>query len=95
MTKTSVLVLEKKEPKELGDYDIFMAVVDKVGWDSRKNLVYEIAEGGIRYAEVERRVIRIVNGKIIRDKVKLTEPVIADETEDVTKLFKEEWRRMA
>ena len=46
-TQTSVLILQKKLPDEnFDDYEIFMAMVEKVGHDKRGNLLYKRDDDG-------------------------------------------------
>ncbi len=49
-TQTSVLILQKKRPYEVGkpddDYEIFMAIPEKVGHDRRGNPLYKMTPDG-------------------------------------------------
>ena len=89
-TQTSILILQKKTPeeidheeksREMADYDIFMAIVDKIGHDKRGNpifkrdkhgnevLIPEDVEKILELGEIAngRRTVKTASRKRIRD----------------------------
>lgn len=89
-TQTSVLIVQKKTEEELAEplhnYNIFMAIVDKVGHDKRGVTVYERdKDGEIIYQEVEKEDI---DGTRFID----LEPSIADQSVHVPGVFAE-WKK--
>ena len=101
-TKTSLLFLEKKtedeveawERGEVEDYEIFMARARKVGHDRRGNPIYKLTpDGKVIEVEVERTIIRIVEGrKKVREKIRVFEPVPDDDLPVIAEEFKKWWR---
>jgi type I restriction enzyme M protein len=97
-TMTSILVLQKFKSEEtriveqvgrLPEYDIFMAIADKVGWDLRGQPVYVRTPEG---AEVVRKVQRKVTGRNAKGEVteiirQVEEPIIYDQLPSVSRLF--------
>lgn len=100
-TMTSVLVLQKFTETELRlvaetgrapEYEIFMAIADRVGWDLRGNPVYVRTPEG---EEVLRKTTRNVTtrnakGEVIEIAKEVEEPIIDDQLPAVTQLF-ENW----
>ncbi|MCC5653505.1 N-6 DNA methylase [Nostoc sp. XA013] len=98
-TMTSVLVLQKFTESDRRmiaamarppEYEIFMAIADKVGWDLRGNPVYVRTPEG---EEVLRKTTRNVTsrnakGEVIEISKEVEEPIIDDQLPAVTQLFK-------
>jgi len=81
------MVAETGRPPE---YEIFMAIADKVGWDLRGNPVYVRTPEG---EEVLRKTTRNVTsrnakGEVIEITKEVEEPMIDDQLPAVTQLFK-------
>jgi type I restriction enzyme M protein len=98
-TMTSVLVLQKftKEEKrlysELGhpqDYEIFMALAEKVGWDLRGQPVYSRTPEGelIERREMRKIMRRNAKGDLEETLVEVEEPIIEDNLPEIVQLFK-------
>jgi type I restriction enzyme M protein len=97
-TMTSVLILQKFTAEErrlvaeMGhppDYEIFMAIADRVGWDLRGQPVYLRTPEG---EEILRKVLRTVRGRntlgdIVEMQREIEEPIIDDHLPAVTELF--------
>jgi type I restriction enzyme M protein len=96
-TMTSVLILqafteaeqERAEIGALGEYEIFMAIADRVGWDLRGNPVYLRTPEG---EEILRRAIRRVpsrdaRGNVVEDTREVEEPVLDDQLPSVVQQF--------
>jgi type I restriction enzyme M protein len=93
-TQTSVLILQKKTKEqkdseeksgEMADYNIFMAMIEKVGHDKRGNVVFRRDEDGNEIIVLDTTADE-GNGKPPASrKVK----VVDDETRDVPELFRE------
>ncbi len=97
-TMTSILVLQKFTSEErrivdqvgrLPDYEIFMAIADKVGWDLRGEPVFVRTPEG---AEILRKVERTVTGRNAKGEVteiasEVEEPMIDDQLPSVARLF--------
>ena len=101
-TMTSVLVLQKftKEERKFADagslpeYQIFMAIADRVGWDLRGNSVFVRTPEG---EEVQHKVTRPVVGRNARGDVvetlrEVEESIIDDQLPGIAVLF-EAWLR--
>ncbi|MEM9008458.1 MAG: N-6 DNA methylase, partial [Cyanobacteria bacterium P01_F01_bin.86] len=100
-TMTSVLVLQKFTETELRlvaetgrppEYEIFMAIADRVGWDLRGNPVYVRTPEG---EEVLRKTTRNVTtrnakGEVIEISKEVEDPIVDDQLPAVTQLF-ENW----
>lgn len=99
-TMTSILVLQKFSSEErrivdqvgrLPDYEIFMAIADKVGWDLRGQPVFVRTPEG---EEVLRKITRTVSGRnakgdVIESKREVEEPIIDDHLPAISELFAE------
>ncbi len=97
-TMTSLLVLQKFSSEErrivdqvgrLPDYEIFMAIADKVGWDLRGQPVFVRTPEG---EEVLRKTVRTVTGRnakgeVIETKREVEEPIIDDHLPAISDLF--------
>ena len=97
-TMTSILVLQKFSSEErriidqvgrLPDYEIFMAIADKVGWDLRGQPVFVRTPEG---EEVLRKTVRTVTGRnakgeVIETKREVEEPIIDDHLPAIAELF--------
>lgn len=97
-TMTSVLIVQKFTPEEsrlvaeIGrapEYEIFMAIADKVGWDLRGQPVYKRTPEG---EEILRKVSRTVTGRnaygdVVETQREEEEPIIDDHLPVITKLF--------
>ena len=100
-TMTSVLVLQKftegerRMVTETGrppEYEIFMAIADRVGWDLRGNPVYVRTPEG---EEVLRKITRNVTtrnakGEVIEIEKEVEEAIVDDQLPAITQLF-ENW----
>jgi len=102
-TMTSVLLLQKftaeeqrlvAELRRIPDYEIFMAIADKVGWDLRGQPVYlRTPEGDEILRTVKRRVTtRTISGEITEIEKETEEPILLDHLPVVIHLFNE-WLR--
>ena len=99
-TMTSVLILQKftkderKLATELGhalDYEVFMAVAEKVGCDLRGQPVFlRTPEGEEIFKKVVRKVpSRNLNGDVIEISEESEEPIIDDDLPQISDLFSE------
>jgi type I restriction enzyme M protein len=97
-TMTSVLLLQRFTPEEqrlvarVGqpeDYEIFMAIADRVGWDLRGQPVFlRTEEGEEIYRKTQRRVTsRNARGDVVEMIRDVEEPIINDQLPAVTALF--------
>jgi type I restriction enzyme M protein len=100
-TMTSILVLQKFTPEEVRfvketekppDYNIFMAIVQHVGWDLRGSPVYLRTPEG---EEILRKTIRTVqtreeSGEVVESAEETEEPIVNDELPAIADLF-ERW----
>lgn len=100
-TLTSVLVLQKftdeerrmvEETSVPAEYEVFMAIVDHVGWDNRGEPVYLRSPEG---EEILRRTVRTVSsrdpeGNVVEERKEVEEPIINDQLPMVADLF-ERW----
>lgn len=102
-TLTSVLVLQKfteqeakivDETKSPPSYDVFMSIVDEVGWDQRGNPVYVRAPSGEEVFKSEERKVtsRNAKGEVVTTVRTVEEPILDDELPAVRTLFSE-WLR--
>ena len=105
-TMTSILVLQKLSSGERGmlehagklpDYEIFMAIADKVGWDLRGQSVFVRTPEG---EEVLQKVRRTVSGRNARGEVmelvrEVEEPIIDDNLPAISDLFADWLQRTA
>lgn len=97
-TKTSVLFLEKKSKDEilieertgkLQPYEVYMAMVEKVGHDRRGNILFKrTPEGEEVVAEKEREIVGIIGKERYKEKRKVLEPIVDDDLPSVTSAFK-------
>ena len=103
--QTSILILQKKTPEEkaeeqrtrtLRPYNIFMAVIDKVGHDKRGNNIYQRDEHGEEILiEVDDNITQLAktaDGQSTVKSAKRLEKVPDDQTRAVPKVFAE-WKR--
>jgi type I restriction enzyme M protein len=97
-TMTSVLILQKFTGEEfrmaaqvgrMPDYEIFMAIADRVGWDLRGQPVYvRTPEGEEVLCKTIRKVTgRNSKGEVVEIQREIEEPIIEDHLPSVTKLF--------
>jgi len=100
-TMTSVLILQRFTREERAyvqkvgrpdDYEIFMAIAEKVGWDLRGQPVYMRTPEGAEILEKRKRVISSRNGEgnIVEEEIEIEEPIINDQLPDIVRLF-EQW----
>jgi type I restriction enzyme M protein len=97
-TKTSVLFLEKKSKDEilveertgkLQSYEVYMAMVEKVGHDRRGNTLFKrTPEGEEVIVEKEKEIVGILGKERYKEKRKIMEPVVDDDIPSVTLAFK-------
>lgn len=97
-TKTSVLFLEKKSKDEilveertgkLQPYDVYMAMVEKVGHDRRGNTLFKrTPEGEEVIIEKEKEIIGLLGKERYIEKRKVMEPIVDDDLPSVTSAFK-------
>lgn len=95
--QTSILILQKKTSEEkqnemlsgIRPYNIFMAIVNKVGHDKRGNLIYQRDEDGNELVREERHS-SFINGREITTLSK--SKIIDDQTPLVVEAFKD-WKR--
>jgi type I restriction enzyme M protein len=97
-TMTSVLVLQKftegerrmvVESGKIPEYEIFMAIADRVGWDLRGNPIYlRTPEGEEILRKTTRQITsRNVKGDVIEVTKEIEESIIDDQLPAVTQLF--------
>lgn len=101
-TKTSVLFLEKLPLSEISlyhttgtipEYELFMAMVSKVGKDRRGVPIYKRSpEGEVILVEAERQVIDFVEGKKVRAAIRESVPIRDNELPEITSAFQEWWK---
>ncbi|MCJ7632101.1 N-6 DNA methylase, partial [Candidatus Bathyarchaeota archaeon] len=97
-TKTSVLFLEKKPKDEilveertgkLQPYDVYMAMVEKVGHDRRGNTLFKrTPEGEEVIVEKEKEIVGLLGKERYIEKRKVMEPIVDDDLPSVTSAFK-------
>jgi len=97
-TKTSVLFLEKKSKDEilveertgkLQPYDVYMAMVEKVGHDRRGNTLFKrTPEGEEVIIEKEKEIVGLLGKERYKEKRKVLEPIVDDDLPSVTLAFK-------
>lgn len=97
-TKTSVLFLEKKSKDEilveertgkLQPYDVYMAMVEKVGHDRRGNTLFKrTPEGEEVIVEKEKEIVGLLGKERYIEKRKAMEPIVDDDLPSVTSAFK-------
>jgi type I restriction enzyme M protein len=98
-------LIVKKRPKneidiktaggELPQYNMFMAMVERIGQDRRGSPLYKMSSDGKHImSENERQIIRIINGKKHVETNKVHEPVRDDDligaTSSLCKWFEEQ-----
>lgn len=99
-TMTSVLIVQKFTPEECQlvaevghppEYDIFMAIADKVGWDLRGQPVYMRTLEGEEILRKTSRVVTARNayGDLVKVRRDDEEPIIDDHLPGITALFTE------
>src|SRR5262249_21207976 len=102
-TMTSLLVLQRFTREERDyvqkvgrpdEYEIFMAIAERVGWDLRGQPVYVRTAEGAEILEKRKRLIssRNTEGVLIDEEIEVEEPIINDQLPDIVKLF-EQWLR--
>ena len=102
-TQTSILILQKKTPAQiqkeretgiLSDYNIFMALVDKVGHDKRGNPIFKrnddgeellVAEHGVAYSAENQDADDLITTQYFQKE-------IDDQTLEVPRFFTE-WKK--
>lgn len=96
-TQTSVLFLQKKTPKEIdseeksgqmADYNIFMAMVEKIGHDKRGNPVFRRDNEGNEILIDDSDSIITEEDAVVRAKKK---KVLDDQTSEIPEIFRE-WK---
>ena len=98
--ESSVLVLQRFTDAEqaevertgaLPDYDIFMAIAEKVGWDKRGAPVYVRTPEGEEVIQTTVRTVksRTGDGSIVEFQRETQEPVIDDQLPAIPSLFAE------
>lgn len=98
-TKTSVLVLQKFTDEERrlvehvggpGEYQVFMAMADRVGWDLRGNAVYLRTPEGEEILQKAKRTApgRNAKGDAILVETEVEEPIIDNHLPAVVSLFR-------
>jgi type I restriction enzyme M protein len=99
-TMTSVLILQKFTPEERRfveetgrppEYEIFMAIADRVGWDQRGQPIFVRTPEG---EEILRKVPRRITGRNARGEVvelirEIEEPIVDDNLPEITRLFQQ------
>lgn len=93
--QTSVLVLRRKTDVEIElgragafDYDIFMALADRIGHDKRGNTIYvRDAEGNEIVAPIKKKVREFQDGKLVTRVYSTLEKVVDDNTSDIARSF--------
>lgn len=103
-TQTSVLILQKKTndeivkeeiKMEMADYNIFMAIVDKIGHDKRGNTLFKRDEAGNEILVSEKKNISELDEISIEEKtiqIENKEKIVDDQTLLVPGLF-ENWKK--
>jgi len=101
-TKTSVLFLQRKTPEEIRveeetghpvDYEVFMSIAEKVGHDRRGNAEYRrTPEGEELVEEVDKEVVRVIGKTKMKERVRVPQPLLADDLPSVTQAFVEWFR---
>ncbi len=97
-TMTSVLVLQKFSEEERRlfsqtghptDYQIFMGIAEKVGWDLRGQPVYKRTPQGelIERKEIRTVTRRNLKGEVEEIQVELEKPIIDDHLPEIVRLF--------
>lgn len=97
-TMTSVLLLQRftKEEKHIvsetgkaPDYEIFMAVAEKVGWDLRGQPIYVRSPQGEEILRKVKRTIssRTAKGELVQSEEEVEEPIINDQLPIIVGLF--------
>lgn len=99
-TMTSVLVLQKFTGEERrvftqtghpGDYQIFMGIAEKVGWDLRGQPVFKRTPEGELIERKETRTLtrRNTKGDVEETEVEIEEPIIDDHLPEIVRLFRQ------
>ncbi len=99
-TQTSILILQKKTVKEINqinfqDYNIFMAIVDRIGHDKRGNNTYRRDDyGNIIYVPEDKDVVEIdaTSGGTTTFRQGSKKPLQDDETMEIAENFLE-WKK--
>ncbi len=97
-TMTSVLILQKFTDEEMRrvmevgnppEYEIFMAIADKVGWDLRGQPVFLRTPDGAEVLRITKRPVtgRNAKGEVVEMVREVEEPIIDDHLPTITKLF--------
>ena len=96
--QTSVLILQRKADEEiavetaagrLNDYDVFMAVANRIGHDKRGNVTYvRDRKGNEIVEELEETVKEYEEGKLIYKKQRTQRKVIDDNTLQIAQAFR-------
>lgn len=94
--QTSLLVFRRKGEMEAAvdlaaggaDYDVFMALANKIGHDKRGNVTYvRDVDGNEIVAESESRIRDVVDGQLVYTMQKTLEKVVDDNTEQIAGAF--------
>ncbi len=98
-TQTSVLLLQRKFSEEIkiefatgrkADYNVFMAVVDRIGHDKRGNLLYRRDEQGNEIVREKRdRVEDVVDGRRVYRTLEVLQKEVDDDTPRIASAFRE------
>jgi type I restriction enzyme M protein len=100
-TMTSVLILQRFTREErtyvekvgrTDDYEIFMAIAEKVGWDLRGQPVYLRTPEGAEILQKRKRIVsrRNETGHVVEETIEVEEPIIDDQLPRIVELF-EQW----
>ena len=95
---TSVLFLRKKSQEEIlaedlgarTEYPVFMAVVEKVGFDRRGNTLYKRTPDGEEIVEIQEETERIrLNGKVVERTLRRPQKIVDDDLQVIPEKYKE------
>jgi type I restriction enzyme M protein len=95
---TSVLFLKKKSQEEIlaedlgarTEYPVFMAVVEKVGFDRRGNTLYKRTPDGEEIVEIQEETERIrLNGKVVERTLRRPQKIVDDDLQVIPEKYKE------
>lgn len=95
-TNAHVILLERKRNEERGlktiEYESFGAIAKRIGRDRRGQSIYlRTPEGHEILREIEKNIIRIVDGKKIEERVASMEKIIDDDMPFIAESFKKWW----
>jgi type I restriction enzyme M protein len=96
--QTSLLVLERKDPKlvdleqaagKMNDYQVFMAVANHVGHDKRGHRTYvRDRHGNEIIQEIEKSVLEYVDGTPVYKPQRIREKIVDDNTQQIAQHFR-------